>query len=106
MRQGMGYAPEELLGTIAAGRQPPIPTQTSLTWSPLASPTALHFNGTSFDATRKALQEAFGALPIRLNRDKHLPVLLGMIIGSGGCTPYKELHAALSQFGELEIELA
>ena len=78
----------------------------SITWTPVApSPNILKFNGTDFYATHLALTAAFGPFPIRLSKEKHLSTLWGMMIGAGEArTPFAELHAALDQYAELELQ--
>ena len=87
-----------------AGR-PSVGVQAStITWSPLSSPTILPFNGTDFKAVHLALRQAFGDFPIRVSRDSDARTLRGMAIGAGeGRTPYDNLVSALEQYGELEL---
>ena len=89
-----------------AGRPSVGTGENSITWTPV-SPSAniLKFNGTDYHATREALGEAFGPFPMRLSKDKHLSILWGMQVGAGeGRAPFAELHAALDQYGELELQ--
>ena len=85
--------------TVAVG-------QGIITWTPVSpTPVNLKFNGTDCSTVTLSLVEAFGAFPIRLSKDKHLNTLWGMMVGAAaGRTPYSELHAALDQYGELELQ--
>lgn len=90
---------------FVAGKQTIAIPEQEMTWSPVASPQRLRFNGTSIESTRKALVEAFGSFPIRLSKEKHLQVLSGMIAAAGeGRTPYEELRNALDRYSDLEVK--
>ena len=88
---------------FVAGKQTVAIREEEIVWRPLQDPQRLRFNGTSIEATRKALTEAFGPLPIRLTKE-HINMLRGMIAAAGeGATPYTELHEALSRYSDIEV---
>ena len=88
--------------TLVAGKPSVRVEDPGILWSPIASPMRLQFTGTSVDATRAALIEAFGEFPIRLTAE-HIPVLNGMYAAATGKQPYQQLLIALKQFGLLEL---
>lgn len=82
----------------------PMVTQPSISWVALTAPAVLRYNGTTVQEVHKALVNAFGQFPIKLNAGDHLPVLFGMRCAAGdGGTPYEILRAALERFGEIEL---
>jgi hypothetical protein len=82
----------------------PVDPQPQISWVAITAPAALRYNGTTVQAVHKALVRAFGEFPIRLGRDDHLSVLIGMKAAAGeGATPYEILFEALLKFGELEV---
>ena len=89
---------------IVAGKPSIAVAEKSIQWAPIAAPVTLQFLGTSCEAVSKALQEAFGPFPIRLHKGEQLMILKGMAAAAGeGAQPYKQLMAALSQVGQLEL---
>jgi hypothetical protein len=75
-------------------------------WAVKQRPQQLGFNGTSMDATGRALQETFGKFPLQLNKFEHETALAAMVAVAGdGAHPYRTLLDALRKFEELEVRL-
>ena len=92
------------MNTIVAGKPSVAVGDPGIQWAPISGPVRLQFSGTSYADTLKALQEAFGAMPIRLATGEHLFILRGMAAAAGGGKqPYHQLITALTQFGTLEL---
>jgi hypothetical protein len=90
---------------LVAGKPTVAVPEQEMHWSPVASPQRLRFNGTSIEACRKALTEAFGSFPLRLTKEKHSQTLWGMVAAAGdGATPYRELLDALERYSDLEVK--
>jgi hypothetical protein len=93
---------------LRSGKGPPIAVKkTQLTMSPISEPKLLTFENTSFDIVAGALQSAFGAFPIRLTREDHLPALQAMAhlakANGDADSPFKQMINYLARFGQLEI---
>lgn len=74
-------------------------------WAPLAGPSRLPFNGTSYQAVRRVMTTMWGKFPIRLSRERGDDETLKamMITAADGAEPYRILHQAVVQFGEIEV---
>lgn len=71
----------------------------------ITEPKRMDFLGTSFEAVRIALQEIFGAFPIRLE-SKDLPVIKGIAIAfAENGTAWKQIAESLGQYGKVELQI-
>lgn len=81
------------------------PEQQAIEWAPLAGPSRLPFNGTSYQAVKRVMTTMWGKFPIRLSRERGDDETLKamMITAADGAEPYRILHQAVVQFGEIEV---